>query len=460
MTILPTGQGAAGAIDWRQALTDMAPMLMGVGVDLMNTGRLGQGAQHGMLKMAEARQGLAEEARQKAALDEMLGGGGRGAAGVLGGSQGAAGGPVGESRGAAGALQLPPQITQAAQALAASGDTRGALELIGKYQVAQATATQSPWDNYKVVGGEVVGPDGSGGFTSVYSAPREAPQRRIIKGADGRNYYEDGEPVLPGVQPTPDRPSAMQEKIQALVDSGMDPQQARGVAAGRFDMGQDAYGRTVVVDKSSGNPIGEPVGGLPFSMAPQEPIPPTEGADYAGAIGGSGVVSNMANTITDMLGLGRIAPESGRAHNALRNLQVRTQTTLQDAVPGRPSNYLLEKLENLTVEPASFWTGEDGAIDNMTQTKALIDSAIRENLALLENPAGLSASALSNARVKLDGLRQLSTDYGAIISQLQGVGSQGGGGDTGGDYSEGEILYNDAGEAVILRNGQWVSHRP
>jgi len=71
--------------------------------------------------------------------------------------------------------------------------------------LAQASVTPEkqpdPWRDYKVVGENVVkaGPDG---VRSVYSTPQTAKDRRIVKGADGRNYYADTqEPVLPGVKP-------------------------------------------------------------------------------------------------------------------------------------------------------------------------------------------------------------------------------------------------------------------
>jgi len=75
-------------------------------------------------------------------------------------------------------------------------------------------------------------------------APTKPPQRRILKGADGRNYYaDDGTPVLPGVSTPqekflellePPQPEAPAEKISMPME-GQAPPQASGVGRpGRF----------------------------------------------------------------------------------------------------------------------------------------------------------------------------------------------------------------------------------
>lgn len=59
-------------------------------------------------------------------------------------------------------------------------------------------------------------------------------ERRIVKGADGKQYYTDTrEPVLPGVTPAPKAPDQRTKKIQELVGRGVPYNQAADLVDGR-----------------------------------------------------------------------------------------------------------------------------------------------------------------------------------------------------------------------------------
>lgn len=192
--------------DWTNILQRAAPLLSGAGFDIARGGAVGSsgGLQAGIAQMQEAQEKRAQEARMNAALQRigvsMPADGGaaggdpmalQGAAGVLGGAQG--GGDGGQLQGAAGAIRLPAQIQQAAQAMAASGDQRGALDLVGRYQVAQATQPPpSPWDNYKIAGGDVIGINEQTGRPEAVYQGRDSGQSPLSPIAKLADDYRNG----------------------------------------------------------------------------------------------------------------------------------------------------------------------------------------------------------------------------------------------------------------------------
>lgn len=299
--------------------------------------------------------------------------------------------------------RFPPEILNLARAEIKAGNAAGARKILSDYTIKKATQTAN-------------GP-------------------RIIEGADGYKYTEqpDGswKRTLPDITTGGGKPSATQEKIDLLTSTGVPRDRAIGIATGRFVTSRDPVsGHVSLMDKATGQV--EPATREEVQVAadvqaeaaqPGEPdIRPQvqiEGADYTGATGGTGLFANVVNTITDAIGAGLMFPESEKAATALKNLSIRTETTLQDAVPGRPSNYLLERLSKLAVEPGSLLTGDARALDRLTQTKALIDGAIHENRQIIANSGNYRPVTVDAARTKLYAMRQLSTDYKAIIEQFE-----------------------------------------
>lgn len=182
---------------------------------------------------------------------------------------------------------------------------------------------------------------------------------------------------------------------------------------GRIRVGADG---SVMIDVGGGGVAPGPVG----LGAPAQPGDTRPRADFRGALGGSGALTNLLNTVGDVAGVGLADPAVSRAVNELENLSVRTMTVAQDAVPGRPSNYLLELLRDQTVEPASIFTGPDGALDQMYATRDLLRGAIEQNRSLLRS-GGLTRSQSGKAKEKLAGLTALVRDYDFVISELQGA---------------------------------------
>ena len=157
------------------------------------------------------------------------------------------------------------------------------------------------------------------------------------------------------------------------------------------------------------------------SAIPQ-PVPLlTQPVHGALAVGVRGFMGKNINTIVDALG-GRLPfPRLEEASQALTNLNVQTVTLLQDAVPGRPSNLLMQKLEELAVRPASLFMGDERAKIRLTQTRNMLKQEVdRIEREILRNPQLYTQSQLSASRNSFGQLQQLVQEYDQIISAFRG----------------------------------------
>lgn len=141
---------------------------------------------------------------------------------------------------------------------------------------------------------------------------------------------------------------------------------------------------------------------------------PTEGVNYPGATGLGGATAGALNTLTGIVG-GVAMPEELRAAEALTNLGLRTKTLMQDAVPGRPSNFLLQQLERVEVQPNSLRMGSGRAKERLEQTKKLVEAEVRRiDQDVLSRPGDFSKSQLSAARQSRSKLLGLLADYETV----------------------------------------------
>lgn len=212
--------------------------------------------------------------------------------------------------------------------------------------------------------------------------------------------------------------SSLMERVQALKASGIEDEQlALGIAAGRYQVSLDPTTRErVTMDIATGEPVGQPdtpqpAGGEHVPMIPED-------VDTSEATGFEGMISNAANIMTDAFGMGVMFPRAQEATDALKTTQTLTTTTLQEEVPGRPSNMLMERLEGLTVSPNSLLQGEDRARSRIVQTKGIIDSEIDriENEVL---PRDLPPDVRNRTELNLLQLRRLSESYGTLAQGFE-----------------------------------------
>ena len=261
-----------------------------------------------------------------------------------------------------------------------------------------------------------------------------APGQALIDPATGR--------IIAERPPTPAEPrqSDIERRIDLMVQNGVSREMATGLATGQFETRQDPQdGSTSIIDRSNGRIlfgpnaggiIGQPAApsapGAPLVQgpraAPAAPGSPSAApggtlpanADFRGATGAPGLVAETANFVADLFGGRNLpAPQAAAGAQALRNLDTRTRMFLQSAIPGRPSNYLMEMIGGLTVSPAEIRMGPERATTRIQQTIGFLDQTVRE----LEEIAGgqgtgrFTRQDIGEANRVLVSLRPLLNDY-------------------------------------------------
>lgn len=132
------------------------------------------------------------------------------------------------------------------------------------------------------------------------------------------------------------------------------------------------------------------------------------------AVGLGGMWQSGWNKAFDAIGLGNPASANRVATERLDALANQTQLYLQDAVPGRPSNYLLQLLEKQAIRPNQAFMGEAGAASRVQATMAVIDTGLADNARIINNPAGYTANDIAKAKDGYSRLSQLKAEYQAL----------------------------------------------
>jgi len=164
----------------------------------------------------------------------------------------------------------------------------------------------------------------------------------------------------------------------------------------------------------------------PAPQASGESVPAgaiPEGVNAPAATGGSGFFGNIANTVADMVGAGMPYPKVEQGSQALTNLRIRTVTMAQDAIPGRPSNYLMQQLDKLAVQPNSLLMADQRAKVRFEQTRDMLkQEAARMERDILQRPRGYTAAVLAKTRNSHSQLKQLVGEYDTVIQSFEGKG--------------------------------------
>ena len=222
--------------------------------------------------------------------------------------------------------------------------------------------------------------------------------------------------------------SAKEAQIARLMeDNSIDRATAIGIVDGRFATSRHPVtGNAQIVDKATGQAV-QGTGEVPplpqqpqtGQVAPVQPQPLAatttmpEGTDFSDATGARGFAAQLGNTISDALGGGLIDKNNERATQAMSNLATRTMVTLADGVAGRPSNFLLEQFQALTVSPNSIWQGEGRTRERINQTRAMIADAVLMNRDVLESDVTPVMKAQASQNIAR--LSRLLNDYDAAI---------------------------------------------
>ena len=171
-----------------------------------------------------------------------------------------------------------------------------------------------------------------------------------------------------------------------------------------------------------GGATAAPVVGRPsqVGLRPQIMTPEVQPGE---ALGLGGKWQSMWNKAFDAVGLGN--PESANrvATERLDALANQTQLDLQAAVPGRPSNYLLQMLEKQAIRPNQAFMGEAGAAARVQATIAVIDSGILAHERVINDPVQYSRDEIAKAQDALARLNQLRLEYENFGRSLSGGAS-------------------------------------
>lgn len=225
----------------------------------------------------------------------------------------------------------------------------------------------------------------------------------------------------------PSKPTALESRVNMLVESGVPREVAQGIASGRYTVSRDPISGTAqVIDKSSGQLVfdGRSQGGgrpdVPTVTPPEVSSSVPSDTDYSKATGASGFFGWGLNTVTDLFAGTLAAPEVERASQGLTNLQVRTQTALQAGVPGRPSNYLMERLDRLAVQPNSVLMGDARAYERIRQTRDMLREEVeRMDRDILSHPENFRPQQIADTRANKSQLESLLRNYEVVAKSFE-----------------------------------------
>lgn len=205
---------------------------------------------------------------------------------------------------------------------------------------------------------------------------------------------------------TKDR-SALQEKVDLLMSSGVDEETAKGIATGRFVASRHPVtGAVVIADKAQRNPAAEP--------APEAPIEQVEPPNVAQALGPTGVAKTMINKVSDLFGGDLPFPETSEAATQLSNLNNAAIQLLRAGLGGRPNAQLQKRVEKLLVEPNEIFGGEQEAKNKFQALINTIDTEFQRLEGDIKR-GGMRPVTLDKARGRLSELRSLSDKFKGIL---------------------------------------------
>jgi hypothetical protein len=166
-----------------------------------------------------------------------------------------------------------------------------------------------------------------------------------------------------------------------------------------------------------------PVPATGQKMTPQIITPATKADE---AVGLEGAFLNFWNKAGDAIGLSSADSPNRVATERLDALANMTQIDMQDAVPGRPSNYLLQMLEKQAVRPNQIFMGESGAQARAEATLSILERGISDYAEILNNRGAYDKDTVSKAGRTYRRLSDLKANYEQLLTNLKGNEAQSG----------------------------------
>lgn len=134
------------------------------------------------------------------------------------------------------------------------------------------------------------------------------------------------------------------------------------------------------------------------------------------ATGLGGAVREGVSIVGDLFGQ-EWQQESATASQALDNVAARTRAAMQNTVPGRPSNYLLELLGVYVTDPYSLLRGNQRAKLRLEQTTASINSDVARIEAILQNGRKKTPTYEQKMVESWHMMRNLAADYEILLDK-------------------------------------------
>jgi hypothetical protein len=246
----------------------------------------------------------------------------------------------------------------------------------------------------------------------------EAGERRAFERQKELADYKFGlEKQLLSAKPT--KVSAAENKIQRLMETGLNRATAIAIADGRLTTSQDPItGQVRLIDKGTGNVIAPSV---PQSVAAEAedvdaaPEGQFEGLDPSEALGLGGWTKNVINVVGDAIGAGQAYKEAGEVSSALENLQGRTILLAGLDVAGKPSNFTREEIrDRFTISANELTTGPDRAYQKSQEMVRLLEETYAVTQRNAQGGGGASVQQQKAAMEALPSLEALLRDYKSL----------------------------------------------
>lgn len=271
------------------------------------------------------------------------------------------------------------------------------------------------------------------GVVPIQGIQPAAPEVSIREDVNGISRYvggpQHGQQVFEGVSPTPEAPaeSSLEEKIRLLMEQGATEEEAVNISAGRWVVSiNPATNERIVLDKATGQPINRN-GAAPATLvggeaSPVETAPSIPDIDYSTAFGAPAVVGNLANSVTDFLGMGQVAPQAADATRILENLQNETILVLSQSMSGRDTNQVRDLIKGMTITPSEVGGGVGDAQNRAVALQRMLQQQLSNQQAIIQGES--TPAQVQAARVNARNLEALIANY-RIVGQSLGGQSMG-----------------------------------
>jgi len=139
------------------------------------------------------------------------------------------------------------------------------------------------------------------------------------------------------------------------------------------------------------------------------------------AFGVPGALGKVSNIVSDVLGGGTIFENVDQATTAIRSLRNATLNTAVLEFPGRPTNFIAQRAEQLFPTEASLFQGPENASRSIQQLRDMVAREVGAQKSILD--AGLIQSKGNHDKAvsSVIQLQQLLVDYEATLNAMSGL---------------------------------------